>query len=235
MEEIREIGPGVVGRRPHAAFARAEIGRKIGPLQLVRAAHRIAGAVARRRPFGNHEEVLRQAPRRVRFEEPILQHVVACVLPVVGNLAVVVVAHDLDAAGAVGSVGIAAPPAAALRRCDETVHLAAVDVVDRRLRRVRPAAVRILRVVKRPHAVAPARIGHADGRHAVVHRDAVGAGKGAEVGIERAVLLHDDHDVLDLVNRIAALRPHGQRRGRRGQRENQREKEPLTQWRPHRS
>ena len=50
-------------------------------------------------------------------------------------------------------------------------------------------------------------VGIADGRHPVLHGDPVGARIGAEVGVERAVLLHDDHDVADLVDPVAEGRP----------------------------
>ncbi len=39
----------------------------------------------------------------------------------------------------------------------------------------------------------------ADGRHAILHRNAVRTGVRAKVLIERTVLLHDDDNVLDLV------------------------------------
>jgi hypothetical protein len=56
------------------------------------------------------------------------------------------------------------------------------------------AEVAVGRVVKGPDTAA-ARIGQAHAR-----RDPVRAGKGPEVGIEGAVLLHDHDHVLDLVN-----------------------------------
>ena len=62
-----------------------------------------------------------------------------------------------------------------------------------------PAAVDVGRVVVRRLAP-PVGIGHADRRHAVLHRDAVGARIGPEVTVEGAVLLFDDDDVLDLVD-----------------------------------
>jgi hypothetical protein len=37
-------------------------------------------------------------------------------------------------------------------------------------------------------------------------RDPVGSRIGPEIGVERAVLLHDDHDVLDLVDPLADSR-----------------------------
>src|SRR5581483_1586472 len=106
--------------------------------------------------------------------------VIAGVLPVVGQLVPIVIAHDLDAAAAVGSVDVAAAAAAALRNADETVHLAAVDRGFGSLRAMRPAFVAVVGVVEGPHALAR-RVGNANGRHAVAHRYPVGTGKRAEV------------------------------------------------------
>ena len=47
-------------------------------------------------------------------------------------------------------------------------------------------------------------IGDADRRDAVRHRDPVGARERPEVAVERAVLLHDHDDVLDLVDPLSA-------------------------------
>ena len=85
-------------------------------------------------------------------------------------------------------------------RLDEPVHLAVVDIADRVRVVVRAAEIAIGGGVERPHAVMGERVGDADRRNAVLHRDPVRARKGAEERIERPVLLHDDHDVLDLVN-----------------------------------
>jgi len=63
--------------------------------------------------------------------------------------------------------------------------------------------------------------GNADRRDAVAHRNAVRPGKRSEIRIERAVLLHDDHDVANLVNRVFALGAHG----RSAQRQHEREEE----------
>jgi hypothetical protein len=81
----------------------------------------------------------------------------------------------------------------------EAVHLPVIDVADRVDRVVRAARVAIGGVVVRLDADVRLRVGVADGRHAVLHRDPVSAGERAEVGVEGAVL-HHDHDVADLVN-----------------------------------
>ena len=80
---------------------------------------------------------------------------------------------------------------------DEAVHRAAVDVGDRVGVPVRPAPVHVARVVERPQALLLAGLRHADVDAAVADGEAVGAREGAEVAVERAVLLHHHHDVLD--------------------------------------
>src|SRR3954462_1180416 len=83
---------------------------------------------------------------------------------------------------------------------DEPVHLAAVDVADRVAVVGRPAGVAVGGVVVGPDARLVRRIGYTHRRHPALHRDAVGAGIRPEVGVERAVLLHDHDDVLDVVD-----------------------------------
>jgi hypothetical protein len=148
--------------------------------------------------------VRRQAPRVVRLEHVVLEHEVARVVPVVRDLVPVVVAHHVRrrrrqrAARVVGGVTREEAPLACLAL--EAVHLAVIDVADRVDRVVRAARVAIGGVVVRLDADVRLRVGVADGRHAVLHRDPGGAGIRAEVGVEGAVLLHDDYDVADLVN-----------------------------------
>ena len=83
---------------------------------------------------------------------------------------------------------------------DEAVHLAAVDVCERVLRPVRAALVPRVRIMERADAAVSEQIGHADRGTAALHREPVGARVGAEVGVERAVLLHDHHHVPDRVD-----------------------------------
>ena len=168
------------------------------------AAHRVAVLRAARRPAGDEGEVRRQAPRVVRLEHVVLKHEVARVVPVVRDLVPVVVAHHVGRRGrqrAARVVRVVTREEAPLARLAlEAVHLAVIDVADRVDRVVRAARVAIGRVVVRLDADVRLRVGVADGRHAVLHRDPVGAGIRAEVGVEGAVLLHDDHDVADLVD-----------------------------------
>src|SRR5207245_551807 len=88
-----------------------------------------------------------------------------------------------------------------LCRSDEAVHPPAVLVLDRALLYVRAAGVDLVRVVVGLDALAGLRIGDADGDLPLrVPREAVRAGVGPEVAVERPVLLHDEHDVPDLVD-----------------------------------
>src|SRR5437868_3002597 len=97
---------------------------------------------------------------------------------------------------------------AAARLPDEAVHAAMVDVAYGVYALVRPAEVADGGVVERPHAGAALRVRDADGEAARPPREPVSAGVRAEIGVERAVLLHHDHDVSDLVNpERARVRP----------------------------
>jgi hypothetical protein len=79
-------------------------------------------------------------------------------------------------------------------------HRAPVDIGAGILAEVWPPAVEVGAVVVRLDAPPRLGVGVADGGDAVRHGDAVGAGIGAEVAVERAILLHDNDDVLDLVD-----------------------------------
>ena len=126
----------------------------------------------------------------------VLEHELTRVLPVVRDLSGVVVAHHI--------VTHAGPRAlllceSALRGRHEPVHLPVVDVAHRVRQRMRSPAIRDARVMVRRDALARPRIGRADRRDAVDHWDPVGPWKGAEIMVERMVLLHDHDDVPNLV------------------------------------
>ncbi len=110
------------------------------------------------------------------------------------------------------------PPRA--RLLDEPGHRAAGDVLHRVDVVVRPAVVAVRGVVERPLACADLRIGHADRDLAVPPREAVRTRVRAEVGVERAVLLHDHDDVPDLVDARErhCMPPRGCAAGERGAR-----------------
>src|SRR6516225_1723020 len=91
----------------------------------------------------------------------------------------------------VGSVALA----------DESVHLAAINIGDGISDTVRAAAVDIGGVVVRADARAP-RVGYACGWNPAAHRNAVHSRVGAEVAVERPVLLRDDDHMLDLVDTL---------------------------------
>ena len=67
---------------------------------------------------------------------------------------------------------------------------------------VRAAAVHIARIVGGEHAHAGLGILGAHRRLPVLHGDPVRSGKRTEIGIKAPVLLHDHHDVLDLVDAL---------------------------------
>ena len=100
---------------------------------------------------------------------------------------------------------------------DRAVHRAAVHVDDGGLLRVRSPLVEGVRVVVRPTAGRAARIGQARRERPVRSaRDPVRAGERPEVVIERPVLLHDEDQMVDVVEperRIHAVRPIRPRNG----------------------
>ncbi len=97
---------------------------------------------------------------------------------------------------------------------DESIHFAAVDCLGGRPRGMwRPAVAVQMRDIR---LVADARIGAgvANRRNTVAHRNSVGSGKSAEVMIERAILLHDDDHMMDLMNPLVTCRGLGRKRVR---------------------
>ena len=142
------------------------------------------------------------APRGGGLEQVVLEQEVAGEGPVVRDLPGVVVAHDVRAP-AVLAVRRQARSAAALRvvdqdRPDEPVHAAPVDGRPGVPAVVQPAHVHQARVVV--GALAPLQDGvfQAPREVSVPGGVAVRSGEGAEVGVERSVLLHHEHQVLQL-------------------------------------
>ena len=205
---------------------------EIGALRFT--ARRISDLRTARRPLRDHVQVRWETPRAHRFEHPILQNEVARVRPIVGQLGLRVVAHLrllVTLHDASRNIGWATAGAI---RCvhdgDKAVHLAAVDREIGGFCAVGAAGVFVTGVVIGTHARAGLRIGNADLRETVAHRDAIGAGEGAEVTIEGAVLLHDDDDVLDFMNTVVCS--DGARRNRDGSnvtREKQSERDDAWQ------
>jgi hypothetical protein len=138
-----------------------------------------------------------QAPRRIGLKHVVLQDVVPGVHPVVRDLALVMITHDIRTTPTGGIVGPATHRAPPFLLGNEAVHPSPVDVCQRIRLAVGTPVVHVASVVKWPYALLAHRIGDTHRRHAVPHRDAVGTGKRPEVTIERTILLHDDDDVVD--------------------------------------
>ena len=203
MEQVREVGPGVVRPDADRVLRLSRRGGRV--LERVDAARRVVFHGAARRPLGDHEQVGRQAPGGVRLEQVVLQDEVPRVRPVVRDLVPVVIAHHVGVAGPEradrdGRMPEAAARQAAAGLADEPVHPAAGQVPHRVEVLVRAAGVAVGVVVVRLEATARARVRRADRESVAVARNPVRAGIRAEVGVERAVLLHHDHDVPDLVD-----------------------------------
>ena len=180
---------------------RVELVDPVRPDDVVDAAHRRAVA-ASGRPGRHHVQVVGQRPRLHRLEHVVVEHEVLGVGPVVGYLRGGVVAHHVGRAArgcTPGRRGCCRSTGPASRCWMNPFILPPFDVGDRVGLAVRAAAVDVGGVVVGPGAPA-AGVRHAHRRLPVAHRDAVRAGVGPEVAVERPVLLHHDDHVLDLVD-----------------------------------
>ena len=170
--------------------------------------HGVAWVRAGRRPPGDQVQVGWQRPGIDRREHAVLQHVARRQLPVVRYLPAGVEAHHVGrAAGAAGRFParegrgrvLRARRAGATEGADVAVHAAAVHGDPRGPEAVRTADVELVPVVVGPSAAADLRIGDADRERSVrPRRQAVRPGERTEVVVERAVLLHDEDQVVDV-------------------------------------
>ena len=105
VQQVGEVGP------------REDARRLLALVERVRARRRVVVHRAPRRPLRHEEQVLGQAPRRVRLEHAVLEHEVARVLPVVRDVGCGVVAHHVDRAVRAARVrGVGAVASARPRR-----------------------------------------------------------------------------------------------------------------------
>src|ERR1700690_2772511 len=76
---------------------------------------------------------------------------------------------------------------------------------------MRPASISICRIVIRDDALSGIGVVHTNGELSVFGGNAISARVGAEVGVEGAILLHDDDDMFDFglgggeINRTAGI------------------------------
>ena len=149
--------------------------------------------------------------------------------PIVGDLLVGVVPHHVGSAARAGlrepavCLGRIAQAEVLQRaeRLDVAVHAPTVHVDQRGAGGVRsPGVVDVRVVVRRAAHTTGERIGHAHiERTIIVARDAVGTREGAEVVVEGPVLLHHEHQVVDVAEaqrRVDRRALRGRRRGGRG-------------------
>src|SRR5689334_11785295 len=141
-----------------------------------------------------------QTPRGIGLEHPILQYEILCVGPVIRDLARIVPAHHIRrlAFDAARGIGVLTGFLRIAESCDETVHLAAINIAHGCRRRVRAARINIIWVVVWFDTGIGLRVIATDLRRAVLHRNAIRARVGAEVLVEGTVLLHNDNDMFDL-------------------------------------
>src|SRR5712691_9495704 len=151
--------------------------------------------------------MLWQAPGSIRLKHLVLQHKIVGVGPIVRNFACIMVAHDVGR-GRVGAgrvIGVGAASAGFLGLGLETVHLPAIDIGDGVSLPMRAATVAVIWVVIWPYTLVCLWIGHANGRNSILHGDTICSRICPEVGVERAVLLHNYNNMLNLMHATAAI------------------------------
>ena len=199
---VEERHPHRLGGLPRVVVLDIELPRDPAPVEPVEDRGPVAEASVRvaRRP-GHPEHVAGHAAVRRGGEEPIEQDVFVGHVPVEGQVAVVVVAHHRAVHRLAVDRG----------RPDEAVHSPArvLDPVDAAV--MAEVGDRQPAQSERPDA----RPGAPRDGHAGALGDPVGAWIGAEVVVERVVLLHQHHEVLDRCRRTAL--GGGGRRAREGQ------------------
>ena len=214
MQEIGEVGPRVRARAGDvAAFGSGDL---VPPeSEIRRTRHGVVGVRTPSAPPGDKVEMRWQAPRAYALEQMILQDEATRICPVVRDLGGgVVTDHVRDPSPLGGTatsrcVGImdAEPLPARAQGLNEAIHASAVDVCPRSPGRMRAAEIDQVRVVERADALPRVRVRDADGRFPASHRDTVRTGECPEIVVERTVLLHDDDDVLDLLDAPGDQRP----------------------------
>src|SRR5581483_1832346 len=158
--------------------------------QFVFTAPRIVVFRAYRGPFGYLEKMLRETPGGDRLEHAVMQHEIARIGPIVRDIFAVVIAHGRTR----------------FRLDDKTVHPSAIDISYSINGAMWVITISVVSIMIGLGAVAVYWIRHADIKLAALPRNAINSRERTEITIERAILLHDDYHVLDLVNaRQAAL------------------------------
>ncbi len=203
VEQVGDVRPLVRRRVVGQLLLLVRLRVQVRPAQL-----NLVGDRTRCRPTRDHGQMGGEAPGLDRLEHVVLEDEVLGVCPVVRDLAGVVPSHGVGLPlpphelRAVRAEGILPAEAVApLQRAGhEPVHSAAVDVRHGVRVAVGTALVDQGWIVERRDAPADLWVGDAHGRPSVLHGDAIGAGIGPEVRVERPVLLHDHDHVSDRVD-----------------------------------
>ena len=203
VEQVGEVGPRPGGR----AFTAS--GGGVGPDPTCSSSGRTRTCTWPTRPRPGTCAPARSSPGSVRTGGPAAR---SCArTPVVRDLAGGVVPHHVGIAvvGTGEGVRIRAAVAGVSTgdlSVDEAVHLAVVDVGDRRDRVVRPARVAVVHVVVGPLANVRQHVRDA-AREPPRRRSgqALGSRGRPEVRVERPVLLHYHDHVLDLVDALRGV------------------------------
>ena len=106
----------------------------------------------------------------------------------------------LSIAAACWIIRVYATPQSMFGLSDEPIHLPMIDVSTGVCCTMRPPMIEVLWVMIRLHALARRGIGNTHGGNTVGHWNAICPRISSEVGVERAIFLHNDDDMFDFVN-----------------------------------
>src|SRR5229473_2603663 len=144
----------------------------------------------------------RETPRGIWLKHMVLQDEVLCIVPVIWNLARIMVAHDIRSSRDITCwiIQILTTLLCVFRFRNEAIHLASVDVVGSINDTMRSTMVQIVWVIIGLHALVCPGVRHAYSWYTILHGNAIRSRISSKVGVKRAILLHDDHNMLNLLN-----------------------------------
>src|SRR6266853_2774684 len=144
----------------------------------------------------------RETPRGIWLKHMVLQDEVLCIVPVIWNLTRIMVAHHIRSSCDITCwiIQVFTTLLCVFRFSNEAVHLAAVDIVSSINNTVRSTMVQIVWVIIGLHALVCPGINCAHRWYTILHGNTIRSRIGSKVGVKRAILLHDDHNMLNLLN-----------------------------------
>src|SRR2546425_9809691 len=125
----------------------------------------------------------RETPRGIRLKHVVLQDEVLCIVPVIWNLARIMIAHDIRSSRAITRCIIQVLTAllCVFRFSNEAIHLAAVDVVGSINDTMWSTMVQIVWVIKGLYALLCPGVRRAHRWYTILHGNAIRSRIGSKV------------------------------------------------------